>query len=256
AGFYSNKTWFAAKTGTTDNGGGRAKDSWLLSYSPVLATAIWNGNHDGRALSSGNHNVAFRISANYVDRVHAEVYGADGKWKSGDRIHEPAGMQHMSVNGKNDIWPSWYNKSKSSGITNEKMVFDSISKKKATDCTPEETRIEVEVSKMIDPMTGKEVYYAGGYDTENEDDVHQCGDAKPSILSISWDEDRSSIIVKIKNGRYSLQNYTVTVDGQNYNGELPANGKDVEIPLSSKPTSVSAHATDTGGYSTSANWSE
>ena len=174
AGFYSNKTWFAAKTGTTDNGASKAKDSWLLSYSPVVATAIWNGNHDGRALSNGGHDVAFKISASYIDRVHAEVYGADGKWKSGDKIQEPSGMQHMSVNGKNDIWPSWYNKSKSSGITNTTMTFDSISKKKATDCTPAETRIDVTVSKIIDPMTKKEAFYAGGYDTENEDDVHSA----------------------------------------------------------------------------------
>ena len=256
AGFYSNKTWFAAKTGTTDNGGGRAKDSWLLSYSPVLATAIWNGNHDGRALSSGNHNVAFRISANYIDRVHAEVYGPDGKWKSGDRIHEPAGMQHMSVNGKNDIWPSWYNKSKSSGITNEKMVFDSVSKKKATDCTPEETRIEVEVSKMIDPMTGKEVFYAGGYDTENEDDVHQCGDAKPNAsISVTENEDGTwTVSANISNGRYYLQNYSLTVNGTNVkSGEISASGT-ITYVSNTEPTSASVHVTDTGGYATTADW--
>ena len=258
AGFYSNKTWFAAKTGTTDNGGGKAKDSWLLSYSPVLATAIWNGNHDGRALSSGNHDVAFRISANYIDRVHAEVYGADGKWKSGDRINEPAGMQHMSVNGKNDIWPSWYNKSKSSGITNEKMIFDYVSKKKATDCTPEETRIEVEVSKMIDPMTGKEVFYAGGYDTENEDDVHQCGDAKPtaSIKVTENDDGTWTVSANIANGRYYLQNYSLTVNGTNVkSGEISASGT-VSYVSNSEPTSASVHVTDTGGYSTTANWSK
>lgn len=258
AGFYSNKTWFAAKTGTTDNGGGKAKDSWLLSYSPVVATAIWNGNHDGRALSSGNHDVAFRISANYIDRVHEEVYGKDGKWKSGDRIKEPSGMQHMSVNGKNDIWPSWYNKAKSSGITNEKMTFDSISKKKATDCTPEETRIEVDVSKMIDPMTGKEVFYAGGYDTENEDDVHQCGDAKPNAnVSVTENPDGTwTVSAAISNGRYYLQNYTLTVNGANVkSGEISASGT-ITYVSNTEPTSASVHVTDTGGYSTTANWSK
>jgi len=250
AGFYSNKTWFAAKTGTTDNGASKAKDSWLLSYSPVVATAIWNGNHDGRALSNGGHDVAFKISASYIDRVHAEVYGADGKWKSGDKIQEPSGMQHMSVNGKNDIWPSWYNKSKSSGITNETMTFDSISKKKATDCTPAETRIEVTVSKIIDPMTKKEHFYAGGYDTENEDDVHQCGDAKPSI-SIG-NPQNGKVDITFKNGRYKLQNYTVTIDGKNMSGELSGATETKVFDCGEGAKNISVKVTDAAGYTASA----
>ena len=37
-----------------------------------------------------------------------------------------------------------------SGISKDNMTFDSISKKKATDCTPEETRVTVEVTKTYD----------------------------------------------------------------------------------------------------------
>ena len=250
-----SKTWYAAKTGTTDNGSGHAKDSWIMTYSPVLATAIWNGNHDGHALASDNHNVAFKISASYIDRVHAEVYAKDGKWKSGDKISEPAGMQHMTVNGKTDIWPSWYNKNKSSGISNEKMIFDSVSKKKATDCTPDETKIEVTVSKMVDPMTGKEVFYAGGYDTENEDDVHKCDDKKPGI-SISDPELNAdgtyTVTVNFSNGRYSLQNYTITVDGKDFSGDIGSSGGAKTVgPFDTAPKNVSARVTDSGGYSSS-----
>lgn len=253
-----SKTWFAAKSGTTDNGNGRAKDSWVMTYSPVVATAIWNGNHDGRALSSDQHTVAFNISAAYIDRIHAEVYGPDGKWKTGDKINEPAGMQHMAVNGRTDIWPSWYNKSKSSGISNEKMMFDSVSKKKATDCTPEETRIEVEVSKMIDPMTGKEVFYAGGYDTENEDDVHQCNDAKPNAsISVSANDDGTwTVSAALSNGRYYLQNYSLSVNGTSVkSGEISTSGT-ITYVSSEEPTSASVRVTDTGGYSTTVNWSK
>ena len=258
AGFYSNKVWFAAKTGTTDNGGGKAKDSWLLSYSPVLATAIWNGNHDGKALPTGSHDVAFKISASYIERVHEEVYGADGKWKSGDKISEPAGFQHMSVNGKNDIWPSWYNKTKSSGITNTTMTFDSISKKKATDCTPAETRIDVTVSKIIDPMTKKETFYAGGYDTENEDDVHSCSDAKPSV-SIDVHDNRNgtwTISANVTNGRYYLQNYTISVNGSSVKSGEISTGSTVAYDSSEEPTSASIRVTDTAGYTATASWSE
>ena len=257
-GFYSSKTWFAAKTGTTENGKGKAKDSWIASYSPVLATVVWNGNHDGRPLSSDMHDICFNINGAYVDRVHEEVYGADGKWKSGDKINEPAGMQHMTVNGRADIWPSWYNKSKSSGITNETMTFDSISKKKATNCTPAETRIEVTVSKILDPMTKKEVYYAGGYDTENEDDVHSCSDAKPnaSISVVDNHNGTWTITANITNGRYYLKNYTISVNGTAVkNGDISTSGA-VTYDSSAEPTSVSVSVTDTGGYASTASWSK
>jgi penicillin-binding protein 1A len=249
------KVWYAAKTGTTDNGSGKAKDSWVMTYSPVLATAIWNGNHDGRGLRNDSHTVAFKISAAYIERVHEEVYGADGKWKSGDRINEPSGMQHMSVNGRNDIWPSWYNKGKSSGISEETMTFDSISKKKATDCTPAETRVDVTVSKVIDPMTQKEVLYAGGYDTENEDDVHGCGDAKPSAsIKVTQNGDKWTVTASISNGRYYLQNYTLTVNGQSVkSGEISTSG-DITYESATEPTSASVRVSDTAGYSTTTNW--
>ena len=178
-GFYSKHVWTAAKTGTTENGAGRAKDSWVLNYSPVLATAIWNGNHDGRVLRNDSHNVAWKISAAYIDAVHDQVYAADGKWSSGDEIPMPSSMKRATINGKNDIWPSWYNQSKS-GITSEKLTFDSISHKLATDCTPPETRVEVTVSKILDPMTNKESYYASDYDAENTDSVHSCDDKRPT----------------------------------------------------------------------------
>ena len=258
SGFYSPKTWFAAKTGTTDNGNGKAKDSWIMTYSSAIATAIWNGNHDGRPLANDSHTVAWNISGAYVDRVHHEVYAVDGKWKSGDKIHEPAGLQHMTVNGKTDIWPSWYNKKTSSGITNETMTFDSVSKKKATDCTPVETRIDVTVSKIIDPMTKKETLYAGGYDTENEDDVHTCGDAKPNA-SISVHDNGNgtwTITANISNGRYYLKSYTISVNGAAVkSGDISQSGA-VTYDSSEEPTSASIRVTDTAGYSTTASWSK
>ncbi|MBR5419005.1 penicillin-binding protein [Candidatus Saccharibacteria bacterium] len=258
-GFYSNKVWFAAKTGTTENGRGKAKDSWIVSYSPVLATAIWNGNHDGRPISSGNHYVAFKISEKYIEKVHTDVYGKDGKWKSGDKIKEPAGMKHMSVNGKNDIWPSWYDKKKSSGISEEKMTFDSISKKKATDCTPAETRVEATVSKMIDPMTEKEIYYSGEYDTEKEDDVHQCSDKKPgvSVSQPTGSNGNWTISFVASNGRYSLQNYSISINGTNVkNGELSASGGTITYASNYDTiNSVSVTVKDSAGYTATNSWS-
>ena len=258
AGFYSNKVWFGAKTGTTENGSGRAKDSWILTVSPVLATAIWNGNHDGRTLSSDSHNVALKISAAYIEKVHQDVYAAEGKWKQGDKVHEPAGMQHMTVNGHNDIWPSWYNKNKSSGISEEEVEFDSISKKLATDCTPAETRIKVKVSKMIDPVTKKDVLYSGDYDTENEDDVHLCSDAKPnvSVAAPTQNPDGTwTVSFSVSNGRYYLQSYSISIDGANVkNGEISQSGT-ITYVTDSQPKSVSVTVKDSAGYTNTNSWS-
>jgi penicillin-binding protein 1A len=257
-GSYSPHVKYALKTGTTENGRGSAKDSWAMATSPVLATAIWNGNHDGRALSSGNHNVAFKISANYIERIHTEVYGKDGKWKSGDKIKEPEGMQHMTVNGKNDIWPKWYNKSKSSGISSEKVIFDSVSKKRATDCTPQETRIEVEISKVIDPMTKKEIKYAGGYDIENEDDVHKCDDAKPSAsVNVTDNGDGTwKVTASFSNGRYALKSYTISVNGSAAkSGDISSSGT-ITYDTNEKPNKASASVTDSAGYTASASWGD
>ena len=257
-GFYSNKVWFAAKTGTSDNGGGYAKDSWILTYSPVVATAIWNGNHDGRVISNGGHDVVFKISANYIERVHQEVYGADGKWKSGDKIKEPAGIQHMTVNGKTDIWPSWYNKTKSSGISTSKMTFDSISKKKATACTPASTKVEVTVSKIIDPMTKKEVTTASGYDPSKDDDVHRCDDAKPSVggISVTENGEKWTVTANIANGRYTLSNYTLSVNGSPVQTENVTNSTTITYESDVEPTSVTVDLKDSAGYTASGSWTK
>lgn len=259
AGFYSRNVWMAAKTGTTENGAGRAKDSWVLSYSPVLATAIWNGNHDGRVLRNDSHNVAWKISAAYIDNVHNQVYGADGKWRAGDQIPMPAGMRRATINGKNDIWPSWYTQKKS-GITSETMTFDSISRKLATDCTPAETRVEVTVSKMIDPMTNKEVVYASDYDTENEDDLHSCSDVRPKAYidevkdnTVTGEDGEVTGDYTIKvhgsDGTYAISSYELRVNGVLVRS---GSGSSTVYTTSTKPTSISFKVTDIRGYTDTA----
>ena len=57
-GFVVPGVWTATKTGTTTTSNSAiAKDSWVLSYSTAIATAVWNGNHDGAGLSSNANDV-------------------------------------------------------------------------------------------------------------------------------------------------------------------------------------------------------
>ena len=258
AGFYSNYVKFGAKTGTTENGNGKAKDSWIMTVSPVLATAIWTGNHDGRPLSGDSHTVCFKISAAYIEAVHQQIYESEGKWYSGMDFDKPSGLQTLTINGKTDIWPSWFNKSKS-GTKTETMVFDSVSRKLATDCTPQETRIDVSVSKIIDPMTGNENIYSGDYNAEEEDDIHLCGDAKPtaSIQSVNktTDEDgetKYTITAYAHFGRYNLSTYELYVNGALVrSGQLNASEQTITYDGTGDPKSVTFKVKDVAGYTAS-----
>ena len=260
AGFYSSKVKLAAKTGTTENGAGRAKDSWVLNYSTALATAIWNGNHDGRVLRNDSHNVAWKISAAYIDRVHQEVLQPDGKWNPGDEIPMPAGMKRATINGKNDVWPSWYNQ-KNSGVSNEDMVFDSISRKVATDCTPAETRINVTVSKIWDPMTQKDELVSTDYDTENQDDVHSCSDKRPTV-SISYtgapgsseeEEGHWTVTAVASNGTFKLSTYELRVNGTLVkSGSINEKGGTITYETTTEPKNMSFKVVDVGGYTATA----
>ena len=261
AGFHSRVVKLAAKTGTTENGAGRAKDSWVLNYSTSLATAIWNGNHDGRVLRNDSHTVAWKISAAYIDRVHQEVLAVDGKWHPGDEIPMPAGMKRATINGKNDVWPSWYNQ-KNSGISNEDMVFDSVSRKVATDCTPAETRVTVTISKIWDPMTQKDELVSTDYDTENQDDLHKCTDKRPTAsISVTHkagegeeDEGTWTITASAKFGTFKLSTYELRVNGALVkSGGLGAESGQVVYETTTEPKNINFKVVDVGGYTTTAN---
>ncbi|MGV9001711.1 MAG: transglycosylase domain-containing protein [Candidatus Saccharimonadaceae bacterium] len=162
----------ATKTGTSDKGG-NAKDLWMMSYSPALTMGVWLGNPDTTILKKGTSSIGSPIIASVMEYAHKEVYASEGKWKSGDWFTQPAGIQRI---GK-EVYPSWW--SKSQGQTNFKLTFDKVSKKKATDCTPEGAKLVADVLKSTDPVTKKDSYanIPDGYDSNADDDAHKCGDA-------------------------------------------------------------------------------
>lgn len=183
----------ATKTGTSDKGG-NAKDIWMFSYSPALTMGVWLGNSDASILTHGTSSIPGAIIAKVIEYAHKDIYAAEGLWKSGDWYIRPAGIQVVG----NELYPSWWNKTQ--GQTNEKMVFDRVSKKKATALTPDGARIELDVTKMIDPVTKKPVYIApDGYDASKDDDAHLSTDVKPSFVSID-----------VANGPGPKNNYTIT----------------------------------------------
>jgi penicillin-binding protein 1A len=222
----------ATKTGTSDKGGA-AKDIWMISYSPALTMGVWLGNSDATILKQGTSSIPGPIIATVMEYAHKNVYAAAGKWKSGDWFTQPAGIQRVG----NELYPSWWNKSQ--GQSNAKLTFDKLSKYKATSCTPEGAKVELDVTKSTDPVTKKDVYtnVPGGYDATKDDDKHKCSDKTPTISS--------SNITASLNG---LNSYTITVTVTPGTFALAGGSMKIQVGNTNLTATASGGSTYTANY--------
>ncbi|MBQ3353498.1 transglycosylase domain-containing protein [Candidatus Saccharibacteria bacterium] len=247
-GFVVPGVWTATKTGTTTTTNSAVtKDSLIESYSTAVSTFVWNGNHDGSGLSSNTNDVVRYTVGHYMERVHKEVYEPDGRWSYGDQPAKPAGIQTLTVNGHTDIWPSWFNASKNSGISKETLTFNRYNHLLASDCTDESYKIEVEVTKTTDPMTGNDVYSVP--EPYNRDTSDPC-DYKPPRVSLSVSGNK--IIATISRGSYGIEGYTLYVNGVEKNGiSLGGDGTIHGYALNGTESSIRLVISDTAGYTAS-----
>jgi len=206
----------ATKTGTSDKGG-QPKDIWTMSYSPALTMGVWLGNPDTRVLTNGNSSLPAKIVGEVMEYAHKEVYAKEKKWDSangGSWYTMPTGIQKIG----GELYPSWYNKNQ--GKTNAKLTFDKVSRKKATKCTPDAAKIEVDVVKFKDPVTKKDIYISpDGYDANKSDDKHKCDDVQPSVGTITVTGNK--IDVSVVKGTFKLKQVEVKV-GSTIVATLPA----------------------------------
>lgn len=208
----------ATKTGTS-NLGNLSRDLWMNSYNPKVALSFWVGNHVLKGMSSAPSSVTGPTVNNIMGPINRDIFARDGTWKPGDWFTAPAGIQTLSVGGRNDLFPSWYNKAQKQGV-DEKMAFDKVSKKKATACTPDAARVEVTVQKVTDPLTRQVVYVApDGYDASKDDDLHKCDDVKPFVTSVK--ATKTKITAVIGKGTHALQTVEFRV-GDQLVGSSPA----------------------------------
>ena len=204
AGFNIPGVWTATKTGTTTTTNSSVvKDSLIESYSTAVSTFVWNGNHDGSGFAwsgTGSGDPVRYVVHEYMERVHHEVYGPDGRWNTASQPARPAGIQVI----KGEIWPSWYN-SKTSGTTEETLQFNKFNHKLAAACTNANYIESVTVTKSIDPVTKQESWdVPAGYDRENPDD---CSYVAPHV---SASRSGSSISVTVSGSAIIGGKYTVT----------------------------------------------
>jgi penicillin-binding protein 1A len=216
--------------------------------------STWLGNPDTSVLRNGNSSIPAQIIGDVMEYAHKQVYAKEKKWKAGDWFTKPKGIQTIG----NELYPSWYNKSFQQA--KKKVTFDRVSKKKATECTPEEAKIIVEVIEATDPITKKKsLQITNGYDPSKEDDAHKCSDRKPTV-SVSISSDGKNITVNYTSGRYVIEKITLTVNGRPFK-TLSASGSGSQtIPYTSSNSSftVNAAVIDKGYYSASSSdsWEE
>lgn len=245
----------ATKTGTTDAGGGKIKDGWMMSYSPRVAAGVWAGQHLGHVLTTYPDYVTGTVISEFMNQAHQQVFAKDGSWKSGDWFQQPSGVQRLSMNGKSDLYPSWYQKP--AHPDGEQITFDKVSKKKATDCTPDGAKITQTVQSFTDPITKQTTYSApDGYDPSNSDDVHQCSDAKPFITlsTQNMGSGKYTITATVNQGTFSLQQLDITANGKTIMSQPVSNPGDYGVTYtftSSGDETITATITDQGYYTNS-----
>jgi penicillin-binding protein 1A len=234
------------KTGTS-NAGTKSKDLWMVSASPRVAMSIWVGNHDTRPMSNALSSIVGPTVNKIMEPVHKNIFQADGTWKTGDWFTKPAGIQTLFVSGRNDLFPSWFNKNQQS--SGKKMTFDKVSKKLAGDCTPEAAKIEVTVQSFTDPITKKTSYIAtDGYDPSATDDSHKCDDVRPSITTIS--SSSKKITADVARGTFTLQTVEFRVDGESIGTVTASDSNEYSVTYSgpSGARVVEVIVTDQGLY--------
>jgi hypothetical protein len=230
------------------------KDNWTASVSPVVATTAWAGRADGAAwYNSGNtENIPRTVIQEYMDAVHNQIYIPEGRYSKSQDFARPSGLQELTVNGRKDIWPSWYSV-KTSGVEKTKMTFDSITKKLATNCTPAATRVQIEVSKTTDPISKKEIWTVpDGYNKDETDDLHACGETVPTITGTPtavYSGTTLTVTASVSASAHPDITYDVIVDGTTLKSGTTTGSITVAGTFDTKPSSVEIKIRDAGGYS-------
>lgn len=236
----------ATKTGTS-NLGTKSRDLWMSSYNPKATMSIWAGNHDGAPLKDAlSYRVGPTVDA-IMGPINRDIFQSDGTWKPGDWYTQPAGVQKLTVNGRSDLFPSWY-KSTSNSV-GEKIVFDRVSRKKATECTPEAAKITISVQKTVDPVTNRSTYInTDGYDATASDDLHKCDDVKPFVTTITTPGNK--IRANVTKGTHKLQTVEFQVNGQVVGsvGASDSGSYEIEYSGSTAGKSITVTVTDTAYY--------
>lgn len=192
---------FGAKTGTTND----SKDGLMMMFSTKYAAGVWVGYHNRQKIMSGfMENMTQPIVNGWMRAMHDNLEPVE-------RV-KPAGLQtlpayvvrtHVGVGSvepspSTDLYPSWY-KQPTRGSRNEKI--DQVSNKLATECTPARAIKDGTNSNSNVFSVDKFVDGGGGGSTSEKDDVHKCGDIKPTV---TLQKIGNSLVATVQPGTHPL----------------------------------------------------
>lgn len=191
------------KTGTTN----RNAEGWQMGFTPKLVTGVIVDRSDHGGMRGITSRMTGPVWTNYMKGVY-QLKG----WKSEDFFERPAGIQKLTVDGRSDWFQSWFKAPKP--LPGKEFVVDRVSKKLATECTPEAAKEKIQAIGIRGSTPNEVEYQAEGYDLKNPDDVHKCTDVKPSVsVSAAGTNGNYSITVNLGQGTHGLQTASLYVDG-------------------------------------------
>lgn len=216
------KGWdFSLKTGTTNDN----KDGWLMGFSTKYAAGVWVGHHTGEVEMTGfMETMTQPIWSNFMQRAHDGLDPIPRPRPAGVQtlpafiVTNHVGVSSIEPSPAQDLFPSWYKKP-GGASSDEKILRDRVSGKRATECTPplaiEETTGGTASQFSSDP------FYNLATNTEDKDDVHKCEDIKPSVsvASINNGDGKYTFEVSVGAGTHPISSekfagkLTVSING-------------------------------------------
>ncbi len=179
----------AIKTGTTNNG----FDGLMMAWNTQFAVGSWVGYHTrNKALSGAMEYSTTPLTKGFMTAALDSLHTQPVNWT------EPAGIQHLpgyvmrthvgigsvEPSPSTEIFPSWYKPRSSSS---QSVTIDKVSGKQATNCTPSLAK-ETLGGNAAPTTFSADIFYPPGAgasstsaNTSASDDVHNCGDSRPTI---------------------------------------------------------------------------
>lgn len=191
----------AIKTGTTNNG----FDGLMMAWNTKYAVGSWVGYHTrNKSLSGAMEYSTTPLTKGFMTQALDALHTTPVNWA------EPSGIQHLpgyvvrshvgigsvEPSPTTEIFPSWY---KQKSASNQSTTLDKVSNKQATNCTPNLAK-QVLGGNSAPTSFNADIFYppgasasaTSGTSSSGNDDVHSCGDTKPSITLTVADADCSS----------------------------------------------------------------
>lgn len=223
---------FAMKTGTTND----AKDGWMTGYSTKYSASVWVGYHTRRKEMSGTMEAMTQpIWQGWMRAAHTGVPAVNWQKPAGVKteaayvIRSHVGIGSVEPSPAQDIYPSWYKNTKKQSAA--KRTVDMVSEKLATECTP--PRAKKEVTETDASSFSGDSFVDGGGNTSQQDDVHKCSDAKPTIsLDIQKDGSSYNLIATVNKGTHPLSSdkFKGTVTFDVGGAQLPGGSFQIDNP--------------------------